>query len=140
MAAITFNSGTLNWSNSAAWSGAVVPCQPFAVSGCASNGSGLIRITTAATNWATSDRVNILGVLGTTEANGSWVVTVIDSTHADLQGSTFANAYSSGGTAFRGDTITIAAAAIITIDASAVDANGLLIVGADVNTGGTAAL
>ena len=72
-----------------------------AVSGAADNGVGLIRITTAtphhlSTGWT----VTITGVVGTTEANGTWVVTVIDATHFDLQGSAFVNAYVSGGTVF----------------------------------------
>jgi hypothetical protein len=35
--------------------------------------------------------------LGTTEADGPWIVTVINSTTIDLQGSTFVNPYISGG-------------------------------------------
>lgn len=71
-----------------------------AVSGAANNGSGLIRITTSvAHGWATGDRINVYGVVGTTEANGVWTITVITTTTFDLQGSTFTNAYTSGGTA-----------------------------------------
>lgn len=40
----------------------------------------------------------VSGVVGTTEANGTWVVTVIDATHVDLVASAFVNAYVSGGT------------------------------------------
>lgn len=69
------------------------------VSGCVDNGSGLIRVSTAeAHGYATGDKVTITGVLGTTEANGSWTITVIDSTHFDLQGSAFVHTYTSGGT------------------------------------------
>jgi hypothetical protein len=46
---------------------------------------------------STNDVVRVAGVTGTTEANGAWQITVIDATHLGLQGSTFANAYSSGG-------------------------------------------
>ncbi len=61
--------------------------------------TGLIRVQVASTtNLSTGMRVAIKGVTGTTEANGVWTITVIDSTHFDLQGSTFANAYSAGGT------------------------------------------
>lgn len=71
----------------------------WTVSGAANNGSGLIRITlSSATTLVTGDPIAVYGVTGTTEANGRWVVTVIDSTHVDLQGSTFTNAYVSGGT------------------------------------------
>lgn len=69
------------------------------VSGAADNGVGLIRITTlAAHGLATSDQVVIASVGGTTEANGTWTITVITATTFDLQGSTFANAYTTGGT------------------------------------------
>lgn len=74
-----------------------------AVSGAADNGSGLVRITTgSAHGFSTGERVGIAGVTGTTEANGSWTITVITTTTFDLQGSTFANAYVSGGTVYPG--------------------------------------
>ena len=58
------------------------------------NGAGLIRITIPDTSFfSTGQSIKILDTVGTTEANGTWVVTVIDGTHLDLQGSTFANAY-----------------------------------------------
>jgi hypothetical protein len=41
----------------------------------------------------------VSGVTGTVEANGAWTITVIDATHIELQGSVFAVAYVSGGTA-----------------------------------------
>jgi len=69
------------------------------ITGAANNGSGAIRITTAANGFTASDRVTIAGVGGTTEANGNWSITVISTTQFDLVGSTFANAYTSGGTA-----------------------------------------
>lgn len=69
------------------------------ISGAANNGSGLIRLTVPATDhFDTNQRVAVSGVAGTTEANGTWAVTVIDDTHVDLQGSAFVNAYTSGGT------------------------------------------
>jgi hypothetical protein len=62
--------------------------------------AGLIRIqTTAAHLFSTYNTVELANVGGTTEANGTWVITVIDSTHFDLAGSTWANAWTSGGTA-----------------------------------------
>ena len=63
----------------------------------ADNGSGLIRITATAHGYVTGDKVGIDNVSGTVEANGSWTVTLVDANNIDLQGSTFANAYSSGG-------------------------------------------
>lgn len=67
--------------------------------GAANNGSGLIRLTVANTStFATGQRKVVAGVVGTTEANDSWVITVVDGTHIDLQGSAFSNNYISGGT------------------------------------------
>lgn len=63
------------------------------------NAVGLIRITATGHGLSTGNVVDIGGVLGTTEANRTgWVVTVIDANTLDLQGSSFANAYVSGGT------------------------------------------
>lgn len=72
-----------------------------AITGAADNGSGLIRITTGASHgYSTGDPVSISAVLGTLEANiQDWVVTNVDATHFDLDGSVFTNAYTSGGLA-----------------------------------------
>lgn len=68
------------------------------ISGAANNGSGKIRLTVGSTTgWTTGNYKTISGVLGTTEANGTWQITVVDGTHIDLNVSTFSNAYSSGG-------------------------------------------
>lgn len=57
-----------------------------------------VRLTVASTTGMTTGDVRtVFGVAGTTEANGTWTITVIDSTHIDLQGTTFANLYTSGG-------------------------------------------
>jgi hypothetical protein len=73
------------------------------ITGAANNGSGLIRITTAAPHrFATGNKITITGVGGTVEANGaSQTITVITTTTFDLVGSTFTNAYTSGGVATR---------------------------------------
>jgi hypothetical protein len=66
-----------------------------------SNGAGgnLIRLAISSTSLLTSGtEVEVAGVNGASETNGSWIVTVIDGTHIDLQSSTFANAYVGGGT------------------------------------------
>lgn len=68
-----------------------------AVSGAANNGSGLIRITATAHGFSTGNSITISAVAGTTEANGTWTITVISANTFDLQGSTFTNAYVSGG-------------------------------------------
>jgi hypothetical protein len=71
----------------------------ISISGAANNGSGLIRLTVSSTSgWSTGQIKAVSDVIGTTEANGNWTITVIDATHIDLQGSAFANAYVSGGT------------------------------------------
>lgn len=68
------------------------------ISNCANNGSGLIRVTTSAVhNIAQGNLVYIAGVTGTTEANGFWTATYVNTTTIDLQGSTFTNTYVSGG-------------------------------------------
>ena len=73
-----------------------------AITGAANNGSGLIRITAANHTFNTENRITITGVGGTVEANGAnWRITSIDANNFDLQGSTFTNAYTSGGTAKR---------------------------------------
>jgi hypothetical protein len=69
------------------------------ITGAANNGAGLIRVTVAdSSSFATGQSKTVSDVLGTTEANGTWLITVIDATHIDLQGSSFTNAYISGGT------------------------------------------
>lgn len=75
---------------------------PLNVLGAANNGAGLVRLTLNATsnanfNIAGQNFIVVQGVVGTTEANGSWRVNIIDATHIDLIGSSFANAYVSGG-------------------------------------------
>lgn len=80
------------------------------------NGSGLIRLTvtgfgqvatgggTPLGGLATGQKVNVSGIVGTTEANANqWTFTKINNTTMDLQGSTFSNAYVSGGFAAAGN-------------------------------------
>jgi hypothetical protein len=43
--------------------------------------------------------VVVSGVGGTTEANGTWPITLIDATHIELGGSVYTHTYTSGGTA-----------------------------------------
>lgn len=69
-----------------------------AVTGAASNG-GLIRLTLDSTSkLQTGMKIDVASIVGCVEANAEWVVTVIDATHVDLQGSAFVHAYVSGGT------------------------------------------
>lgn len=69
------------------------------ITGAADNGSGLIRITATSHGFTTGDLINIYGIVGTTEAIGSWTITAITANTFDLVGSTFSNAYVSGGIA-----------------------------------------
>ena len=70
------------------------------ITGAAAGNGGVVRLTVNSTSQAkTNDQVNITGVTGTTEANGSYPCTVIDATHIELQGTKFVNAYMSGGVA-----------------------------------------
>jgi hypothetical protein len=62
---------------------------------------GLIQMTVVAHPWSTGDRIAIARVGGTTEANGQWIITKTGTDTFDLQGSTFAKTYTSGGTAAR---------------------------------------
>jgi phosphotransferase system IIB component len=64
----------------------------------ADNGSGEVRLEVADTSNLTTGMIkDVSGVTGTTEANGTWTITVVDGTHVDLDGSVFANAWVSGG-------------------------------------------
>lgn len=70
------------------------------ISGAAAGSAGRVALQVNTTQEVNeNDTVNVTGVGGTTEANGSWLVHVVDATHIELQGSTFVNAYTSGGTA-----------------------------------------
>lgn len=71
------------------------------ITGCADNGSGVIRVTSNAHGYANGEWVVIENVGGTTEANGVWVVSGATTNTFDLTGSTFTNTYTSGGTAKR---------------------------------------
>lgn len=68
------------------------------ITNCANNGSGAIRVTTSVSHlFSPFDVVIVSGVTGTTEANGTWVISVIDATRFDLVGSSFTHSYVSGG-------------------------------------------
>jgi hypothetical protein len=70
------------------------------VTGAAAGTGGVVRLAVNQTVLAkTGDEVQVAGVTGTTEANGTFPVTVVDGTHIELQGTVFAHAYVSGGTA-----------------------------------------
>lgn len=76
------------------------PSNGIAVTGAVDNGSGLIRLTVTSTaTMTTGDTRHVSGVEGVTNANGTFVVTVIDATHVDLQASVFAGVFSGSSTA-----------------------------------------
>lgn len=69
------------------------------VSGAVAGTGGVIKLTVNSSTGMTTGDSNVVvsGVGGTTEANGTWTITVVDSTHISLSGSTFVHAYTSGG-------------------------------------------
>jgi hypothetical protein len=79
----------------------------YVITGATNNGAGLIRLTTSTPhNLETNDMADVVGIVGTIEANGIWIVTVISATQFDLTqnaesdtgaASAFVNAYVSGG-------------------------------------------
>ncbi len=71
----------------------------YTITNVTNNGSGLIKITIGAGhNVVNGDSVDIESVGGTTEANGTWQsVSGVTATTFDLVGSTFTNAWTSGG-------------------------------------------
>jgi hypothetical protein len=68
------------------------------VSGAANNGSGKVRLTVdSSANMATGQTWFFNSIVGTTEANGTNPVTVVNATTVDLATVNFVNAYVSGG-------------------------------------------
>lgn len=64
----------------------------------ATNASPIVVQTSTAHGYGTNDLITIASVGGNTNANGSWQISVVDSTHFNLIGSTGNSAYTSGGT------------------------------------------
>lgn len=82
-------------------SAAAVPVPgPKAISGTASS-AGLISITATAHGYNTGNQVTISSVVGTTEANSTWIIDKVDANTFTLRGSAFVNAYVSGGVSVR---------------------------------------
>lgn len=100
----------LSWVANGGSSGQGTNLKQINVTGAADNGSGLIRLIVDSTSlMTTNDRWVVQNVGGTTEANGTWPLTVIDPTHVDLQGSAFVHAFASNGVIDRGTVIDTAA-------------------------------
>jgi surface protein len=95
---ITFGTATYASSGAAGRAFLARTAATVSVSGTA-NAGGLIEVTTSAAHGLTTGfKVYIFGVGGTTEANGPWIVTVTGASTFTLDGSTYANAWTSGGT------------------------------------------
>jgi hypothetical protein len=63
-------------------------------------GTGLVRLQVNNTSRAiTGDQVNVSGIGGTTEANGTFMINVVDGFNIDLRGTTFVHPYTGGGIA-----------------------------------------
>jgi hypothetical protein len=69
----------------------------YTVTGASDNGSGAIRLALSTNVITAGDTVIVQSVVGTTEANGRWVVSAVGSGYIDLTGSTYTNAWVSGG-------------------------------------------
>jgi ubiquitin-activating enzyme E1-like protein len=65
----------------------------------ATNASPIVIQTSAPNNFNTGDTVVVANVNGNTAANGQYVITVVDTTHFSLNGSSGSGTYTSGGTA-----------------------------------------
>lgn len=68
------------------------------IAGIVSDG-GLIEVNINNHGFPNGANILIANVTGTVEANGSWIITVVDANNFTLNGSHFVNAYVSGGTA-----------------------------------------
>ena len=68
------------------------------ITGLADSGSGEVEVTTGTHGYTTGDTIRLAGVSGGEVLNTDWVITVIDATHFDLDGSVFTGS-PSGGTA-----------------------------------------
>lgn len=96
---------------------------PLTVTGAGAGSGGKVRLTVASTASLTTGQIRtVSSVGGTVEANGVWKVTVIDATNVDLDGSTFVNAWTSGGT-ISGRTVMQASGSLPPLGASLIGLN-----------------
>ncbi|MEV6967005.1 hypothetical protein AB0M47_18010 [Hamadaea sp. NPDC051192] len=71
------------------------------ITGAAAGSGGRVRLTTGAEHgWETGDRISVLDLTGTTEANGKWTVDVVSTTAFEMPVQ-FAHSYTGGGSAYR---------------------------------------
>lgn len=89
---------------------AVCPTPAFlTVSGAISGTAGVVRLTVNNVTGVVNSRyVVVTGVGGVSAANGIFKATIFDSTHIELQGTTFSGTYTSGGGVSLAQTITSA--------------------------------
>src|SRR5581483_414770 len=66
-----------------------------------------ISITATSHGYSTGDIVNVAGVGGNTNANGTWQITVVDANTFTLNGSSGNSAYTSGGIASKNNVLRI---------------------------------
>ena len=79
----------------------------LSVSGAVSN-SGLCEVTVpSTTTYSANEVVSVYGVDGATGCNGTWAVTITDSTHLTLQNTTFGGSYTNGGTVTNGSVLNV---------------------------------
>lgn len=69
----------------------------------ATNASPIVLTTSSAHGLSSGDTAIVSGVLGNSNANGTWTVTVVDSTHLSLNNSVGNSAYTGGGVLEGGD-------------------------------------
>ena len=86
------------YGNNAKWNFQIATGNTAATITAATNTSP-IQITVVAHGFSNNDWVNIASVLGNTNANGEWKITVVDADNFTLQNSSGNAAYTSGGTA-----------------------------------------
>lgn len=70
------------------------------ITGAVSGTAGVVRLTLSTTlnaGFVENTPVFVAGVSGTTEANGHWIIHLVDTTHVELRGSVFANTFSGSG-------------------------------------------
>lgn len=67
------------------------------VTGTAANADGSVDLTISSHGISTDTVVTVHDIVGTTEANGTWLGSMVDADTLNLEGTTYANAWTSGG-------------------------------------------
>ncbi len=76
----------------------LIPSNPgtLTITNIANNGSGLARVTVSSAVQSTTITGTEIRISGTATYDGTWIITLVDSTDFDLQGSTFSSAVTTG--------------------------------------------